>query len=325
MKRNKKKYNIYKILFFIFIIVIFFVIKNLFITSNNVFKTISYYFNTNEKFFNKQAKIHNYYLTNKIEHNNLDGVNLYYINLDKSFERKKYIEEQFNKYKGNGSVKLVRVPGVVGKDLNMKEGEINVSPVDQKQILKYKYDTSFPTNMFILSHNELGCLLSHIKAIYFSYINGDKYSIILEDDASFFLTPLWCKSINQIVNDAPKDWNIIHLRPRYIYDNEFSDTKTLNPVLNGCLAYLINRKGMENIIGNVQNNVFKLPFFSKPVADYYMYAFGGKSYYYKYGLFVSQNVGNGMNSQIRKSNKVDTNCPFDLFTLDYFIDKYKIL
>jgi len=205
---------------------------------------------------------------------------VYYINLEKSTERNEFIQTQMKKYGIQGN----RIGGIYGKDLVFEKDTIQLT--DDKNI-------EFINTFTSASPGELGCTLSHIKAIYTAFRNNDEHALIIEDDASFVLYPHWPVDLYKIMSEAPKDWNIISL---------YSDRKTKNKYTicsasSGCgcpgtVAYIINRKGMENVISDIlTHNLIDLRTDKFPLTDwtdddYYIgsdfliYYKSGKTYLY---------------------------------------------
>ena len=157
---------------------------------------------------------------------------IYYINLDRSTDRLKYLQRQMEKY----DIKATRISAVDGKNITISYTITGYN----------KYTNS-----------ELACTLSHIKAISSSYDNGDQIAVILEDDTGFGLLSQSTQSLQQIIDHAPPDWEYLNLCP-------------LNPIVNtinlglyisekkingfGTSAYVINRKGMEKILSKIGDN-----------------------------------------------------------------------
>lgn len=108
----------------------------------------------------------------------------YYINLDRKPDRKKVMEEMYT-------------------DL------IRISAYDGNLINTYT-DIVIPSNLHI-SKYELGCTLSHIRAIVTAYKNGDNEVLIMEDDIYDTYKSLWNKKISDIVFAAPSDTECIQL------------------------------------------------------------------------------------------------------------------
>jgi GR25 family glycosyltransferase involved in LPS biosynthesis len=242
------------------------------------------------------TKLHNQLLEkykNKYINDKICNIPIYYINLSKSSFRKNYIENQAKIF----NLKLTRIEGIDSSDLNLSNGSIYLNN-----------NTSIEYNNYykLQTLNELGCTLSHIKAIYTAYKNGDNNALIIEDDVSFGLYPLWKNNLNDIMKEAPTDWNTINLSSYY-----FGTQKSNNPYVKyykfplQSYAYLINRKGMENVIYDVlKNNQIILGFNNirdgnSLLADMLLFYRSGNSYIYtKFPLFYPYNNHNEMNSTI---------------------------
>ena len=212
---------------------------------------------------------------------------VYYINLDRSPDRKTFMEEQFNLFNLN---KLRRVNAVDGKTLTRKGGVIN-------------NNITFNNNYQEGTLSELGCLLSHIIAIKEAYYSGNDICVIFEDDMLITI-PFLCKeiSIDYIIDKAPDNWTMINLicyiecKKHYKNDNTFIPVKESE----GCYctgAYIINRKGMENILKGMDkykiiidtNNVENGPSIA---ADLFLYRRAIHSYVYgDKPLFIPNQYG----------------------------------
>jgi GR25 family glycosyltransferase involved in LPS biosynthesis len=166
------------------------------------------------------CKAHTTLLKNTQPTKNID-IPVYYINMDKSVDRNESMQEQFRVLGIQGT----RVPGVVGANIT--------KPFSKKATL-----------------NEQGCTLAHLNAIRTAYNNGDEYALILEDDVSLLLSPLWKQTLSSLIeNDAPKDWTIINMNPTKIniHPSSFKKFNALSPSW-GTNAYVINRKGMSLVL-----------------------------------------------------------------------------
>jgi GR25 family glycosyltransferase involved in LPS biosynthesis len=158
------------------------------------------------------------------------GLPVLYINMDSSADRQHFMENQLEEFGINGT----RISAVNGANIaDVRKGKEN--------------GISF-TNNYKTSKGELGCTLSHLKAIQHAYDSGYEISIILEDDACMTLMPLWDVDIPILISQV-NDWDILQLatsRPH----------RTSNSVRDfdnwwGTFAYVINRNGMQNIIDAV--------------------------------------------------------------------------
>ena len=168
----------------------------------------------------------------KKEHDKKISYPIYYINMDKDIERKKLTENELSKISNN----FKRISGVVGKNIQNKR-------IDTVQGISFVNDYSK------MSVSEIGCILSHIKAIQTSYDNGDSICLIVEDDVMTD-TYKFSESIESLVSKAPCDWEILQLFSGKTDEKQLE--YNLNFILyNGSwstLSYLINRSGMKKIL-----------------------------------------------------------------------------
>ena len=109
----------------------------------------------------------------------------------------------------------------------------------------------------LLRDAEFCCFLSHIKAVHQSYLNGDNYCIVMEDNVEL---EHFYKNINNIEKlfDIYDDWECINLlvtgpevKLKSLY-KEY-EKKLLVPYIKkkyvyGTKVLLYNRKGMERIL-----------------------------------------------------------------------------
>jgi GR25 family glycosyltransferase involved in LPS biosynthesis len=147
-----------------------------------------------------------------------------------------------------------------------------------------------------MSNPEIGCTLSHIKAInYLKDVKGD-YFLICEDDITFKNINLIPKTLKEIITNAPKfDILLIHK----IYCNQFSniytnwneeynkDKTTHDYQICSTAAYIISRNGINKVCNDVcyydsQTNKFK--FYKQiSVADIFLYN-NTNAWVYKYNF-----------------------------------------
>ena len=91
-------------------------------------------------------------------------IKAYVINLDRSPERWELIKDSFL----HTNIKLIRVPAIDGADLKVSQADLDK--------LRPYHGRSFQVG-------ELGCYYSHLKALQTFLEGGDKFSLIMEDDA----------------------------------------------------------------------------------------------------------------------------------------------
>lgn len=164
------------------------------------------------------------------------NIPILYINLNRAQSRNKKLLDLFKCF----SVKnYTRIEAVDGNNLDI-------------EYYRSKYILGKPT----LTKYEIGCTLSHLKAIKYGYELNAPYVLIMEDDVSFDY--LHFKNIElfdliKLLDKTDSDWDIIQLG--LISTNEnFNVMKKLGPCDfvngydSGAFGYLINRKGMGKIL-----------------------------------------------------------------------------
>ena len=206
-----------------------------------------------EKYFNRYNRVSKKDTKIKIP--------ILYINLDRSLNRREIMEKQLPLVSNN----YERVSAIDGQKLdNLDSGVIN----------GLIFTNDYPE----LTHSELGCTLSHLKAIKTAYDKGYKEALILEDDVLFYLKPLWPESLEEIVEKAPDDWEIIKIFSGGGKNcNTFTQSFVKFDIEEGCygtVSYIINRSGMKKILQ------FTSPYLTlqkgpvKGISDWYIYSFG---------------------------------------------------
>lgn len=165
---------------------------------------------------------------------------VFYINMDRNPERKKYVETQLK----NIGARYMRIRGLNGYTIMDKSKDT----VDGINFIN-KYSS--------LSKSEIGCVLSHLLAIYTAYIMGVDIAMICEDDIVFTTCPL-IPNLEKVVQQAPKDWEILQLCPNIQDRSRYRKYKTKPGIqyirrypeddFRCCACYIVNRKGMENIL-----------------------------------------------------------------------------
>ncbi len=205
-------------------------------------------------------------LQNKKPKNYLEGIDvIYWINLDRSTDRRQRMETMFKDPVFAGK-KIIRVQAVDGKASNIDD------------ILNANFKGMQPERFTKLDY---ACTLSHINAIRQFSQSDDKVALIMEDDMTLEYKPYWKRSVKHIMKNAPSDWEIIQLcinvkkplKKLYTYNNG-----TQQIYCNG--AYII-KKNINNALTNgtiyFNNNLHG--------ADEFIYN-SAKTYAYKYPLFT---------------------------------------
>ena len=160
-----------------------------------------------------------------------------WMNLDSDLHRREHMETQFKYWEIEDHV---RISGVDGRD-----GDVT-------DLLKGRIPDA-------MSMNEIGCCLSHLKAIrYFIEETDLQEVLILEDDISFETARYWQFTWSEMYSNLPYDYDTVqlttinpavvyvNLHPRFI--NDFS-----------AAAYLITRHHAEKIYKfHIKGNKYKL-------------------------------------------------------------------
>lgn len=206
-------------------------------------------------------------------------MSIYYINLKKSTNRNNNIIQQFNKHNYKD---YHRIEAVLGKNIKSNQGIYNYD----NHLLHYNIHERHN-----LSNNEIATVLSHYFAIKKAYLNNKKLAIFAEDDIILDKINDLKKEINDIINNAPKDFQIIKvgsnnpaicekLLIRYRNNKLYANRLKIHHNW-GAFFYIMNRKGMEWFINKFEiNSVFTIdkncPF---AVADYIIFT-NPKTYTY---------------------------------------------
>jgi len=198
-------------------------------------------------FFEK--KTNNIVDIKKVYKEKLGNVPIYVINLPKSIKRYNNIIKQISKY-GLENVNIIEA--VNGRKINTINSDVIHFELNNNYIKYVKYSDH------VEKKEEIGCTLSHLncmKIFYDSfknhhdyYFRQNNYVLICEDDVSFMFIP-YVKSIKEIVNNAPTDWEIISLYG-WCYGNT-GNNKYINHSNADCVmaaAYLINLNGCKKVL-----------------------------------------------------------------------------
>lgn len=158
-------------------------------------------------------------------------VGIYYINLDRSVHRKTAITKQLDNFHITNYKRIVA---------------ITPDNIDDINKTRYSNVCSYQTEI------EFACLLSHLKSIHTAYINGDYNALILEDDIIIKRMP----DFKNLLKTAPKDWEILqlHILNGDVYDKDGDLWLPYTHVNWSTAAYLLNRRGMKNILSNCFTN-----------------------------------------------------------------------
>lgn len=176
----------------------------------------------------------------------------YYINLDRSKDRRKNMEKEIEEY---GLKNIKRIAAFDGKKLgNRRKGTIDgyeYKNISDKKCMK----------------SEIAITMSHIKSIQQAYKDKNKKALILEDDTSMTLVPHWKISFEKILKDIPDSCDILLLsnddkgnKPEIISEKEKHNGR------NGA-AYIITESGMEKISKFLSHKTFDFHNYDKIIWD----------------------------------------------------------
>jgi GR25 family glycosyltransferase involved in LPS biosynthesis len=167
----------------------------------------------------------------------------YWINLDKSTERKLFMENQFKEK----NIENVRVSAI--------------TPEDFDEVLADQRPLTCKHQGCVNCECEFACISSHIKAMKEGLSNtNDEWFVIMEDD---MLLP-YNIDYKSLINDAPPDFEILQLCISYgntvevLYNNlllnnkiNFIKWKYLLPCAG---MYIVSRKGAEKLVNKFYVN-----------------------------------------------------------------------
>ena len=194
----------------------------------------------------------------------LDGIDvIYWINLDRSVDRRQRMEKMFED-PVFAQKKIIRISAVDGK------------AHDIDQVLNANFEGMQPEKF---TKVEYACTLSHINTLREFSKSNDEVALVMEDDMTLEFKPYWKKSVKQIMDNAPSDWEIIQLC--YIINNGIPLTKYTrykNGNFASAGAYVLNK---NKIIKNFKS----LPQNHSHEADHYLFN-KYNTYAYKFPIFI---------------------------------------
>ena len=170
---------------------------------------------------------------------------IYWLNLDSDEDRKEYMENQFKYWEIENHT---RIAGYDGREDDVSDN------------LKGR----IPDNV---CQGELGCCMSHLKAIKEFYENSDdEYCIIAEDDVNLDIAHYWNFKWTEFFSLLPYDWDCvqmtiistgdIHVKLHLKFVNDFS-----------AAFYLISRHHASKVLKNhMRGDKWKLDQGVKPRA-----------------------------------------------------------
>jgi glycosyl transferase family 25 len=199
----------------------------------------------------------------------IDGIDMiYWINLDRSVNRKGYMEKILSN---------IHLPN---KRIAASDGKLDSNIMN-----------NFKLNSINRSMGEYGCLLSHLRAIKTFWDSSFNRVLIFEDDISLDFSEYWNKNLNTVINDAPPDWEILMLSYTDYNIDEIKNNplyRQWNDTIYSTVAYVINRKGANKIMKMYVDNKWNVNI-EPHVADHVLYM-TCKTYVYKYSYFTTNDM-----------------------------------
>jgi GR25 family glycosyltransferase involved in LPS biosynthesis len=241
----------------------------------------------------------------------LDGVDIiYWINLDRAKDRKKKMENLFKDPVFEG-IKNVRFSAFDKKKENPRT----------KFILKE--DDNLVSDNKNRTDSEYAILFSHLEVIRKFSKTDYENALIFEDDISMEYKKYWTKTIQEVIDNAPKDWEIIKLfgfsgkEPNKLYTlwEPFINNVPVNKRKDaykweskrltgdfGAMAYLISNRAAKKLIKQLyRNNKYVLDNDCMHVSDVLIYQ-KLKTYVYKYPFFTYNDNNYSYNLGLSKKN-----------------------
>jgi glycosyl transferase family 25 len=195
------------------------------------------------------------------------GIGVYWINLDRSKERRENM------------LKVLKDPIFDGMVKHRVKGYDGTKQYDIEKMKKL-IDMTYPS----VTVKEYACFLSHLKAILTFSKSNYEYALILEDDVTLDYKPYWKITIQDCIRNAPEDWEILQLcffgdtLPKELYSPKHR---------HSAAAYIIRKKAAQQLMKKMQP-LFTLYEKLKPITDYYLFKVL-KTYIYRYPFFTFEN------------------------------------
>jgi len=189
---------------------------------------------------------------------------IYWINLNKSEDRRISMELCFTDTIFENIPKF-RIEGIDGETEDVMSYFVENRPNPKETKIEY------------------AVLASHLKAIQTFSESNFNVAIIFEDDLSLDFIPFCKKTVEEIIQNAPSDWEIIQLS--YIVNKNIPLDEYATPQWSA-LSYIINKNASIKLMKLYNNNrweISKYPY--KRPSDHFIFSFL-KTYCYKYPIFI---------------------------------------
>jgi GR25 family glycosyltransferase involved in LPS biosynthesis len=148
---------------------------------------------------------------------------------------------EFNKIQFPYNVDCEVVSGINGWKL---EKGTELSPYQYRKAPWWKIDSDFRFYNREVTPGEVGCTLSHYKAVELGYNQGCEHILIFEDDFTFTENPDW----ETIFKEVPEDYDLLYLARNPLHpekEEQISDNIIKVDYTFNNQAYLVSRAGMK--------------------------------------------------------------------------------
>ena len=159
---------------------------------------------------------------------------VYYINLDKSTDRKNFMENQFKKL----NIPITRISAIYGKEL------------DKAYLKKEKKKHNILAHFPFPNDGEIGICLTHFKLWSFLSKQTEDFSIVLEDDA--LINEVFFKDLEQLIAQVTtNDFIDISGKKGFysLFKNELLNKFLMPPVL--MIGQVIGRDAAKKLTANL--------------------------------------------------------------------------
>lgn len=183
---------------------------------------------------------------------NIDDCAMFYINLDRSINRKNFMEKQMHRE----GLNIIRFPAIDAKKINLDDYEKHLT-YNKDSFFKINMKNHFTNNPKMIGH--FGVYLSQLELMKEFLKTGKDYLIILEDDA--VLCENFKQKLEERVELVPNDWEIILLGFQIAPNFSVARCKNINDniqIKNGYLPllYFVGCYGMlltKNCVNKLLN------------------------------------------------------------------------
>lgn len=227
--------------------------------------------------------------------NKMSNVVMFYINMDRSMERRREIENFIQKH--HLEKNIVRFPAVDGSQYTSNSELTGANSLSTEFCFDVK---KYPPGV-------VGCFLSHILAVKKAHDLGLPYVVIAEDDVVLDTMKLWRYPLYEYLEKAPVDWEWLRF---FEFSKQFH-SPFLVPLLDsnamifkknsrhyeGTQVYALSRAGMVTVLASVgiyDNNTNSITVHEQngvlAVDLYYHYLFENRGAFITPSLFVVDNL-----------------------------------